>query len=172
MANTWKNNDGLYIKYGPTEVVPATVGEVLAGQGDLHQVEVDLVYTQIDSTTSGNPTIINDTVIIPKNAFIERVQTVCLEAWDSAADNFVLNVGLIRLDRSTEIDYEAFVKALPQASMDPSGEIQEIIIGHTYVGDKVGTYSSTTYPGLITADYSTGAPTAGRSTIRIFYRML
>lgn len=169
---TWKNNDGLYQKYGPTEVVPAVVGEILAGQGDVHQIEVDLTYDLISSATSGNPTIINDTVIVPKNAFIERVQTVCLEAWDSASDNFVLNVGLIRLDRSTEIDYEAFIKALPQASMDPPGDTQEIIIGHTYVGDKVGSVTSTTYPGLITADYSTGAPTAGRSTIRIFYRIL
>jgi len=165
---TWKNNDGLYIKYGTDEVVPAVVGEVLAGAGDLHEVEIDLVYTQIASASS--PKILNDTVIIPDNAFIERVQVVTLTAWDSSGDTFVLNLGLIKTDRSTEHDYNGLIAALPQASMDPAGEVQEIIIGHTYVGAKVGTVLAD--PGYITADYDTAAPTAGRSTIRIFYRML
>lgn len=166
----WNNVDGLLIQYGPDEVAVAKAGEVLQGRGDLHEIEIDLDYTMVASATA---TIVNDTVTIPKNAWVERVQVVTLTAWDSAADNFVLNLGTIRAtDRTTAIDADGLIAALPQASMDPAGEVQEIIIGHTYVGADVGTVVSDTYPGLICADYDTGAPTAGRSTIRIFYRFI
>jgi hypothetical protein len=106
-------------------------------------------------------------VTLPKNAFIDRVEIITTEAWDSASDNFVLNLGVIRLDRTSSGVAQGLVAALPQASMDPAGEYQDIKIGHTYVGSLIGTVL--TNPVLITGDYDTGAPTAGKSKVRVIY---
>lgn len=162
---TWLNSDGLYIKFGTDEATQSKSGEYNR-LGPLHELAIDLDYTMVQNSSA---TIISDSIRVPAGARIERVQVVTHTAWDSAADNFVLNLGLVRLDRSTTFDVDAFIAALPQASMDPAGEIQEIIIGHTYVGSAVGT--TLAYSGLVTADYDTGAPTAGASKIRIYYYM-
>lgn len=161
----WTNNDGLRVKFG-TEEATVTVGGEFRSPGSLRWVEFDLDYSVLTSATAGS-TIVMDNVAIPLGARIERVQVVAETAWDSAADNFVLDMGLIALDRSTEVDYDGLIASLPQASMDPAGEINEIIIGHTYVGALVGTTLAAA--GLVTVDYDTAAPTAGRSVIRIYY---
>jgi hypothetical protein len=161
---TWTNVDGLYIKYGPTEVKPTKGGEYMTGgvAGE-HVIEFDLDYTMLGTAAA----VVADNVVIPKNAFIDRVEVITTTAWDSASDNFVLNLGTVRLDRSTLGDENGLIAALPQASMDPAGEYQDIKIGHTYVGVQVGTVLAN--PMLVTADYDTGAPTAGKSKIRIIY---
>ena len=159
---TWTNNDGLYIKFGTTEATVGTAGE-LKEYGPLRVVEVEIDYTMLATAAA----VMSDTVMIPNGARIERIQVVTETAWDSAGDAFVMNLGLIDQDRTTELDYNGFIAALPQASMDPAGEINEVIIGHTYVGALVGTTLSNT--GLITADWDTAAPTVGKSVFRIYY---
>lgn len=161
---SWTNGDGLYIKYGPDEVKETKAGEYMTGGiGGEHVIELDVDYTMLGTAAA----ILADNVVIPKNAFVDRVEIITTTAWDSASDNFVLNLGTIRLDRSSSGVPQGLVAALPQASMDPAGEYQDIKIGHTYVGSLIGTVL--TNPVLITGDYDTGAPTAGKSKIRIIY---
>lgn len=161
---TWTNGDGLYIKYGPDEVKETKGGEYMTGgiAGE-HVIELDVDHTMLGTAAA----ILADNVVIPKNAFIDRVEIITTTAWDSASDNFVFNLGTVRLDRSTSATAQGLVAALPQASMDPAGEYADVKIGHTYVGSQVG--SVTSNPLLITGDYDTGAPTAGKSKIRIIY---
>lgn len=161
---TWTNSDGLYIKYGPDEVTATKGGEYMTGgvAGE-HVIELDIDYTMLGTAAA----VLADNVVIPKNAFIDRVEIITTTAWDSASDNFVLNLGTVRLDRSTSATAQGLVAALPQASMDPAGEYQDIKIGHTYVGSQIGAVTSN--PLLITGDYDTGAPTAGKSKVRIIY---
>lgn len=168
---TWTNDDGLYIKYGPTEVTVVDGGEILAGQGDVHLLEFDLDYTTVDDSATAGATIVGDNVIIPKGAIVERIQIFTETAWDSAGDAFVMNMGTVQLDRSTEIDFNGLLAAIPQADMNAAGEFQEVIVGHTYAGADIGVVGSSTYAGLITVDYDTAAPTAGKSKFRVFYHM-
>lgn len=162
----WFNSDELLIKYGPDEVTPGKAGEVLQGNGDEHVVELDVVYTDF----AASPAIIDDNVVIPSGVFLQRVEIITTTAFESAGDAFVFNVGLQDLDRSTEIDYNGLVAALPQSAVDAAGEYADIKIGHTYVGADIGTL--TTAPGYITIDYDTAAPTAGAAKIRIVYSVL
>lgn len=161
---SWTNGDGLYIKYGPDEVKETKAGEYMTGGiGGEHVIELDVDYTMLGTAAA----ILADNVVIPKNAFIDRVEIITTTAWDSSGDTFVFNLGTVRLDRTTLGDENGLIAALPQASMDPAGEYADIKIGHTYVGAQVGTVLAT--PMLITGDYDTSAPTAGKSKIRVIY---
>lgn len=165
MANTWLNNDGLYIKYGTTEGATSKGGQILDA-GPYRIVEIPISYTDV---ASASQTIIHDTIVIPKYARVDFVDFVTTTAWDSAADNFVFNVGLVKTDRSTAYDVDAFIAALPQASMDPAGDFQRIDVNHTYKGSSLGT--TMTENAYIAVDYDTGAPTAGAGKLRIYYFM-
>lgn len=166
---TWHNPDGLFIKYGPTEIEVTKGGEILEGAGDQHFVEFDLDYTFIDD--SADPQIVSDNVIVPKGAIVWKIEIITETPWDSSGDNFVLNMGTVRLDRTTAIDANGYLAALPQADMGTAGEVQEVIVGHTYAGADIGVVTDATYPGLITVDYDTAAPTAGKSRFKLWYFM-
>lgn len=167
MADTWMNGDNLYIKFGTKEGTVAKGGQILAGGGTYRTVEFDLSYSDLAATAG----IMHDTITIPKNARIDKVEVVTKTAFDSAADAFVFNLGLIKAsDRSTEVDFDGLVAALPQASMDPAGDYASIDVNHTYKGALIGT--TTAYKSLITADYDTAAPTIGVARIRIMFYMI
>lgn len=157
------NEDGLTWAYGLDEAVPSGAGE-FRNDGPYHVIELtieDMTEVPADAAIQDNSTI------FPKGARIERVDVVTETAVTSDG-SAVLNIGLQRLDRSTELDYEAFVKALPIASFNAAGETVSLTAGATYAGDLIGT--TTSNPGYLTADYTTSAFTAGKTLIRVFYR--
>ena len=162
---TWNNDDGLYIKFG-TDEATAGIGGHVSTADDYQMVSVEVDLTTLAATAG----ILDDNVWVPANARIDKVEVIVETAADSAGDAAVLNVGLIRKDRSTEIDYDGLVAAMVQGNIDAAGETQEVVIGHTYVGADVGT--TTANAGYITADYDTAAFTAGVVLIRVFYRMI
>lgn len=166
MVNAWMNNDGLYIKYGLSEGVTANGGQIL-DRGPYRMVELTLTGTAIVSSSASGAGIVHDTVVIPKNARIDKVEVVATTLMDSAGGNAVLNIGLIKLDRTTEIDFDGLVAALPEASMDPAGDYQTIDVNHAKKGALIGT--TTAFKGLLTADYDTEAFTAGVIKVRVFY---
>lgn len=162
---TWNNDDGLYIKFGTTE------GEVANGGS----YRVDGAYSVSTLTITGTDlatgaAIMNDVVWIPDNARIDKVEIVPTTAMDSSGDAATLNVGLIQKDRSTEIDYNGLVAALPEASMDPAGDWQTIDVNHTYKGALIGT--TITEVGYVTADWDTEAFTAGEIEVHIYWRQI
>lgn len=162
MANTWMNSDGLYLKTGTQEAVLSTAGEY-RNDGPQHVVEVTIYDMTVLGTASA---IMDDVTFVPKNARIDKVDvitdTVC------TGTNAVMNVGLTRRDRSTAIDADGLVAAIPVTSLDGAGETTSLTAGATYAGALIGTTLANN--GYIAADYDTAAFTAGKVTIRVYYR--
>lgn len=162
---TWLNSDGLYLKMGTDEGPAVTEGEYsVTGPYSVAEFQID--YSDLGTAAA----IMGDTVTIPAGARVVQVQIETITAFDSAADAFVLNVGLVRQDRSTTYDADGLVAALPQASMDPAGEVILMDSTHTYKGALMGT--TLAYTGIVVADYDTAAPTVGSAKVRILYRMV
>lgn len=161
--STWTNNDGLYIRFGTTESEVTNAGSYSTGVAGQHVTEVRIP----DATDiTADPSILANSTIIPAGATISKVEVIS-ETAATSDGSAVLNVGLIRLDRTTELDYEAFVKAAPVADFAADGNIVTYTQGSDEHGDLVGT--KLVYAGLVTADYTTAAFTAGEFVIRIYW---
>lgn len=163
MANTWKNSDGLYLKTGTDEGALSNAG-AFRNDGPYHVAELTL----FDLTDLGTArTIFDDVTIFPKNARIDRVDLVTETAVTSSGSG-VLNVGLVRTDRSTTYDDDGFIAALPVASFNAAGETVSLTAGASYAGAFLGTTLANA--GLFVADYDTADFTAGKVVIRVYYR--
>lgn len=160
----WTNSDGLLVKFGTEEATVATAGEY--NKLDMvHEVELKLTLTALGTSAAR---VGSDTLVIPAGARIWKVLVINQTAATSGG-SAVLNVGLQRLDRSTELDYDGLLAAAPLADYNVVGETKEYNIGVTGIGALAGT--TTAYPGYLTADYDTAAFTAGVLVIKIFYFM-
>lgn len=162
----WLNDDGLYVKFGTAEATAGAAGET-AIDGDLREMVVDIADMTVLTTTAGG-TILDDNVWMPKNARIEEVVVEVVTAAEGATAD--LNVGLIRSDRSTELDFDGLVAAADVATIDGAGKRLNLITGATAAGALIGT--TLAYNGLFVADYDTAAFTAGAVRIRVKYRFL
>lgn len=154
MANTWKNSDGLFIKFGQDEGTAGIAGEYRTNA--LERItEVVITLTALGTSAA----ILDDNVFLPSGARITRVKVIN-EVAATSGGSAVLNLGLQRYDRSTELDYDGLLAAAPLADYNLAGETKEYIIGVTGVGALVGTTLS--YPGYLTADYDTAAYDTGK----------
>lgn len=161
MANTYMHGDGTYQKYGVAEATAGSAGEY-STLGPLRHIEL----TISDMTTLGTAAAIyDDNTWLPVGARIEKVTVINVTAATGATA--VLNVGLQREDRSTQLDYDGLVAALPLASADAAGETVDLTVGSTYAGALIGT--TLAYKGYLTADYDTAAYTAGKVIVRIYF---
>lgn len=162
MAQTWKNADNLYIKYGTAEGTPGHAGEY-EYDGPTRMVELTLDLTTVGSASA----IVEDNVYWPVGARLEKVDVVTITA--AVGSGAVLNFGIARnSDRSTAIDADGFIAAIPTTSMDTAGETTSLTAGSTYAGALIGT-TNPTYVGILVADYDTAAFTAGLVAIRLFW---
>lgn len=157
---TWMNNDGLFIKLGTSEAAQGVAGEYRTG-GPTRMDEVTLTMT---SLTTG-PAIVDDNVFLPAGARIEKVEVVTTTA--STGATAVLNVGLMRTDRSTVTAAGGLVAAMPLATVDTAGETTVLTVGATSAGTLIGTTLANV--NYICADWDTAAFTAGKVLIRIFW---
>lgn len=128
---SWFDPDGLYRKYGTDKAVPNKGGEY-RNDGHLREVEVKLTLSGLTESE----TIQSDQIFIPAGARLQEVEVVTQTA---AATGVAIDLGLIRTDRSTEIDYDGLLKAFPTGSMDAAGETTSNKVGATYAGDLIGT---------------------------------
>lgn len=162
---TWLNSDGLYIKYDRNAAEMGKAHE-FRHDGPYHVMELVLDdLTELADTSA----IIDDNAFIPKNARIERVDVVTETAVTSGG-SAVLNVGLIRTNRSTALDADGLVAALAIASFNAAGETVNLTAGVTSAGALIGTTLANA--GLLVADYDTAAFTAGAVIVRVFYRFI
>ena len=163
MANTWLNSDGLYLKTGTEEGLLSKAGE-FRNDGPYHVAELTIpLMTALADTTA----VMDDVTIFPKGARIERVDVVTETAVTSDG-SAVFSVGFNRTDRSTALDIDGLVAALPIASFNAAGETVSLTAGSTYAGALIGT--TTAYAGVFVAEYDTAAFTAGKVVIRVYYR--
>lgn len=157
---SWKNNDGLYIKYGVEKAVATTAGDYLS-YGETREIELDVNVA--DLTTSAK--IMADTTFVPADMVIDSVTVFTVTP---VATITSLSIGLTKLDRTTAVSDTAFVAALPVANMSDAGETTNLTGGVTYAGAKVGTTVGTD-PGYITAKIA-GTVGTGVVKVRIRYR--
>lgn len=166
---SWLNNDGLYIEYGPTEVVVVDGGE-LSVLGGLHEVEIDIPLASLAVTT---PLILSDTIELPAGARIHKV-TFIVETAATSGGSATLDFGLIRTDRTTQLDYDGLVAALALAEMNVQGAIIEFMndadstpAGEAGDGALVGFTLSNT--GLLVANANVAVFTAGVIKARVYW---
>lgn len=160
MVNSW-TNDGLTKFYGTSRTTPTTAGEY-RHDGPLHMIEVKIDLTALATGAA----VLANTTELPAGMRIEEIEIVADTAATSSG-SAVLNIGLIRQDRTTELDYDGFVAALAKTAYDAAGEKTVIRVGSTGAGALLGT--TLAYAGLLTADYDTAAFTAGTIYVRIRY---
>lgn len=163
MAYTWLNPDSLFIKYGTARATAGIAGAFAAPDGGAQTV----VEFDLDLTTLGTASaIIEDNVMIPKNARIEKIQTIVKTA--ATGSGAVLNVGLIRSDRASTYDADGLLEAVVLTSLDAANETNTWYVNAAGAGGAlVGTTLANN--GLVVADYDTAAFTAGVVKIKIFY---
>lgn len=158
---SWLNSDGLYIKYGPTETVTSKAGEYADANyyGSDHFVEIDFSYS--DLSAFGTNTIMSDTVVIPGGARITKTEIYVHTAFTSSG-SATLTYGLIRTDRSTELDYDGFDATIAKGSLT---------LGATVAGDGALVNTTLANDGLLTVTAGTANFDTGRGKIRIFWYM-
>lgn len=164
---TWLNDDGLYIKYGPTShKSTAKAGAFAEASSGETVVEFSIDLTDLADTNA----IMNDVVRLPHAALVTKVELVVTEAATSGG-SAVLDIGIVDADdRTSNADDDYFVAGAALATIDALGDVVTIIQGGTAHGAGVGAaISADDYGVLVTAGYDTAAFTAGKVKVRIFY---
>lgn len=167
--NEWLNDDGLLVRFGANEAQVTRGGQFAMTDGPRHIAQVTIDLASLPTAASGDEQIVADNVIIPDNAFIEKVEVLVIEEPTTAgAPN--LDLGLVRLDRTTEIDFNGLLAAA-DAFEDGTdvGELHVFDTTTTESGALIGT--QITNPGLITASADTADWTDGTLQVRIYYQI-
>lgn len=169
MVQTYKDNDGLFRKFGLAKTVPNVGGEFRETDSLMHKLQFKIDLT----TLTELETPVSDQVFFPSGARIVNVDVVTHTV---AATGVAIDLGLVRTDRTTEIDFNGLLAAFPTAQMGTAGEhtiIQQdttIPTGMVGTGALIGT--STTNVGYVTCSRTTAtAFTAGVIYVTVEYYM-
>lgn len=160
MVQSWLNADSLYTKFG-TDRATSTVGGEYRTNTNSRVVEFTIDLTTLTETE----TPLSDSVFLPAGARIQEVDVITKTL---AATGTAIDLGLIKTDRATEIDYNGLLAAFPTANMDAAGETTNSVVGSTYIGALCGT--SLAFTGYVTCSRTTAtAFTAGVVVVQIKY---
>lgn len=158
-----RNADGLNVNLGTTEGTAGRAGEYRQLSGTrILEFAVNLV--DVTSATAG-ATILDSYAGFDKGWQIEKVDIETTVTVTGAGAT--LNLGLVRSDRSTEVDFDGLgtAAALTTTSMGAVGTVLTYIKGTSNAGALLGTILANN--GFLVADYDTAAFTAGRITVRV-----
>lgn len=156
----WINSDGLVVRLGTTEAEVTRWGQISDGGSTLiWEGSIDLV--NLGSASA----ILEDAqdVVFPSGIMTFEV-TVGTEI-AATGTGATLNLGLIKQDRTSVGSATGFLSAAPLTDFATVGSLKKYAVGVTGIGGYAGV--STTYAGVLCADYDTAAFTAGRIWIRI-----
>jgi len=161
---SWNNNDGLYIKYGTDKTTPNKGGEYV-NVGLEREIEFKITLSEL--TESETP--VSDQVFFPSGARISAIEVLTTTA---AATGTAIDLGLVRTDRSTEIDFNGLLDAFTTAKMNAAGERNvfqsDADVGAASAGALLGTTTSNV--GYVTCSRTTAtAFTAGVIRVKIRY---
>lgn len=165
---SWFNSDGLLVKFGTEEGVAGIAGTLEDAFSSLHEAVVYVNLLSLGVTPGATSTILDDNVFIPKNARLQEIEIINITAATSAGSP-TLDVGLIKRDRTTELDYNGILAAQAMTSHDAAGETTVVRVGSAGAGALLGTTLTDTGGGYIVANYNTAAYTAGRLRLAIRY---
>lgn len=161
---TWINQDGLEIKYGTDRAEKSPIGEHKF-DGPRRLVELRFDYTMLPTFVADDAgeAVISEGFALPVGATIESVEVFAYTDFDSAGDAFIMNIGTIDLDRSSNGDHDSLVDAITQAEFATGGTN---VAG--WVGVLIGGAALTTAK-LLTWEVNGATATAGEGVIRIYY---
>lgn len=154
----WFNSDGLNLKFGTAKATANNGGDYLQyGASRLAEFTIDL------TTLTTSAVIQNDTFFFPLS-FIEEV---IVDTETAATGGTSFSIGLVQLDRTTNVSDTEFLAAAPIADHNAAGAKKSYVPGVTGVGVGIGT--TTTQVGYITAK-AAGTYSAGKVKVRVYYR--
>lgn len=151
----WNNDDGLRVRFPGDDRI--THGGEYPGAGEYRVIEVE--FDIVDVGTSA--TILDEDIIVPRNSRIEQVELVSETAFATITS---LDIGLIRLDGTTELDYDGLIDGAPVADFAADSNKVTYIQGSDEHGALIGT--TTAYPGLFTA-LRVGSAGTGHGILRV-----
>jgi len=166
---SWLNADSLFLKFG-TDKTTANKGGEYRNNEKYRTIDFLIDLTTLTETE----TPLSDTVFMPAGA---RIQDVVVTTQTVAATGVAIDLGLVRTDRTTEIDFNGLLAAFPVAQMSTAGERdiiqQEVTVPVSMVG--LGALIGATVgvnPGYITCSRTTAtAFTSGVIHVQIHYFM-
>lgn len=159
---SWLNNDGLYLVFG-TDKATANTGGEFRTTGKFREVDIEIDLTTLTETE----TVQSDTVFIPTGMELAQIQ---IWTETAAATGTAIDVGLVRMDRTTEVDFNGILAAFVTATMT-NGNLTTLVKGGTQAGALVGSGSeATANPAYITASRTDAtAFTAGLIHLKLFF---
>src|SRR5688500_15976118 len=110
MVQAWMDNTTLYQKYGVDQASPKIVGEY-RNNGLEREIELKINLASLTQTE----TVLDDNLFMPAGV---RISSVTVRTVTAAATGTAIDLGLIRTDRTTEIDYDGILAAFPTATMN------------------------------------------------------
>lgn len=157
----YMDNTGLYVKYG-TEQTVATKGGEYVNDGADREIEFTVDLTTLTETE----TPLSDVVFFPAGMKITEVEIYVETA---AATGTAIDIGLVRTDRTTEIDFDGIVAAAATATLTVGSKLT-LVKGSTGVGALITNGTPTPFVGYVTASRTTAtAFTAGLLKVRVRY---
>ena len=161
ITQSWLDNGGLFQVYGTDQATTETGGEY-RNNGLEREIELKINLADLTETES----VIYDNIFMPAGVRISEVKVKTVTA---AATGVAIDLGLVRTDRATPIDYDGILQAFPTASMDAAGETQVYTVPAAASGGAlVGT--TTANVGHFTCSRTTTtAFTAGQIIVTVKY---
>lgn len=158
---TYTDIGGLYQVSGLESAATQNGGEY-RNSGKEREIEVTINLATLTETE----TVVADNIFMPAGMKITEVEVFVETA---AATGTAIDVGFIRTDRTTEIDYDGVLAAFPTATMTIGNKVV-LRKGGTNVGAMVGSGVATANVGHITCSRTTAtAFTAGQVKVTIRY---
>lgn len=149
----WVNNDGLLVRFDREKIEHVEPRGEAPGAGATRVIDVILDMTK--TTAAAHYEIPG--AIIPRNSFIQKVESTVIKAFTGATD---IDFGLTSYDGG-EYDYDGLITTLAAVTV---GAEASYVKGGTGAGALVGT--ETLYPGILTVT-PTGQATTGLISLRV-----
>lgn len=166
MSQSWFNADGLLVKFNGAAGTATTNGQYTDAMYGRSVIEMRVDLTKLTTTPGG--VILDDNITLPKSAWVERIDTI-VEVAGSTASSPTFDFGLIRFDRTTELDYNGLLAAVVATDLDTINE------RHTYeqvtsggMGALGGT--ATANGGYFTANANTATFSTGVVRVLVYFR--
>lgn len=170
-TNEWINSDGLLVKFGADRGREERGGEYCRYDNGEHCTSVIIDLAGLPTAASGNEQIQCDNVSLPAGAFITKVVvTVLEEPTEASGTDANLDFGLVRQDRSTELDFNGLLAAADAwHSGTDLGKVTEYTVGTTEAGALIGT--ALAFTGYFTASPDTDDWTDGTIKCDVYWYM-
>ena len=157
----WMDNTGLYQEWGVEQAVNSKGGEY-RNSGKEREIEITIDLATLTETE----TILDNNITMPSGVKITEIEIFVETA---AATGTAIDLGFIRQDRTTEIDYDGLLAAFVTATMTVGNKVV-LRKGGTQAGAMVGSGVATTLPAYFSASRTSAtAFTAGRIKVTVRY---